>query len=60
MALIIEKYDYRIVTRDLSATIDWLLNPAPVNKAITAFSTPLKTLTLQKLQKVKKAAYEIQ
>ena len=40
LSLVLKKYDYRTVTRDSSATIDCLSNPAQVNESITAFSIP--------------------
>ena len=60
LGLILDKDDYGTVTREFSATIDWLPKSAPVRKSITLFSAPFETLTLQEAQKVKKSAYKLQ
>ena len=57
LVLVLDEDDYRTVTRDSSATIDWLPKPEPVSKAVVVFSTPFETLTLQWLQKVKKSVF---
>ena len=60
MVLVLDIDDYRTVTKYSKATIKQLTNPVPVNKSITSFSMPFKTLALQKSKKVRKAAYELQ
>ena len=53
LALFLDKGDYRTVMRDSVATINQLAKPAPVNKAITEFSTQFEKLTLKVTQKFK-------
>ena len=59
LALVLHEGNYRTFTRCAEATIARLTNPAPVNKEITAFSTPFETLILQEKQKFNKAAYKL-
>ena len=47
LSLVLKEDNYRTVKRDSSANINWILNPALVNKSITEFSMPFKTLNLQ-------------
>ena len=60
LALVLDKDDYRTVIRDSPATINHILKLAPLNEAITSFSKPFETLTLQELQKVKSLACKLQ
>ena len=56
LTLVLNKDDYRKVTRDSSATIDWLPKPALVSKSFTSSSITFKILSVQESQKAKKAA----
>ena len=44
----------------MEETIKKITNTALVNKSITEFLTPIKTLTLQESQNFRKAPYELQ
>ena len=47
LALVLYEEHYRTVTRDAGKKINQLTKIAPVNEAITEFSTPFETPTLQ-------------